>query len=58
MSHISYVNYINKGDVLHIQKIEVCTLGDDNAHNTDHVDIRFLNKVRFNAFHLPITSTE
>lgn len=58
MSHISFINYINKGDVFHIQKIKVCTLGDGNAHNTDQVDVRFLNKVRYNGFYSPIISIE
>lgn len=58
MSHVSYINDINKGGVFPIQKIKVCALGDDNAHNTDHVDIRVLSKVSFKAFYAPITSKE
>jgi len=55
-SHKSYINYNNKGGVFDIQKVKVCTLGDDNAHNTDHVDVRFLRKVIFQAFQALITS--
>lgn len=47
-----------QGGVSHFQKIKVCTLEDDSANNTDHVDIRFLSKLSFKAFYAPITSKE